>query len=162
MSTDDNLFPIYTFPLKDNTHRVIDGDTVVVVIDRGWGDRKKTSLRLGGIDAPESRTRKNLLEREAGKLVTRVVLKWFEDHAKAQLYASSDAKPKYAGRTVGRIWAVSVRNCLNTYLVEEGLVVEYHGGKRAAWTKKKLKAIIAKANKILNDDAVTHLGDLAR
>lgn len=150
--TTDSLFPVFTFPIKDNEHRVVDGDTVVVVMDRGWGDRKKTALRLNGLDAPESRTRKNLLERQAGKLVTKVVLKWFEDHAKAQLYASSDAKPKYAGRTVGRIWAVSARNCLNTYLVEEGLVREYYGGKKGFWGQRILKGIIKKAEAILHDE----------
>lgn len=149
--TDDTMFPVYTFPLKNNEHRVVDGDTVVVVIDRGWGDRKKTALRLNSIDAPESRTRKNLLEREAGKLVTKVVLKWFEDHKDSQLFASSDERPKYAGRTVGRIWTGSygTGTCLNTYLIEQGLVTEYHGGKKAKWTNTRLKGIIAKAKVIL-------------
>lgn len=160
--SDDTMFPVYTFPLKNNEHRVIDGDTVEVHLDRGWGDRKKTALRLNGLDAPESRTRKNLLERQAGKLVTKVVLKWFEDQGNRQLYASSDTRPKYAGRTVGRIWAGGYGQCLNTYLVDQGLVVEYHGGKKAAWSQTKLKAVIRAANKILNDDAVTELGDLAR
>lgn len=62
--------PAFRYPLKDNTYRVIDGDTVSVLIDRGWGDWRKVSVRILGVDAPESRTRKNLLEREAGGMVT--------------------------------------------------------------------------------------------
>ena len=37
--------------------RVVDGDTVDVVIDLGFNLSKKERVRLAGIDSPESRTR---------------------------------------------------------------------------------------------------------
>ena len=37
--------------------RVVDGDTVDVLIDCGFSTFKKERVRLYGIDAPESRTR---------------------------------------------------------------------------------------------------------
>ena len=70
--------PLFRFPVKDNDVRVIDGDTIKVLLDRGFGDRKLVSVRVFGTDAPESRTRQNLQERYAGKLVGLVSRRWFE------------------------------------------------------------------------------------
>lgn len=40
--------------------RVVDGDTVDVMLDLGFGVKKKERLRLAGINAPETRTRDKL------------------------------------------------------------------------------------------------------
>ena len=44
----DFIFPVLSF-------RVIDGDSVEVVIDRGWDEHKKMVCRLSGVDCPERR-----------------------------------------------------------------------------------------------------------
>lgn len=149
---DESTFPPFSFPVKDNTYRVIDGDSVEVLLDRGWHDTKLTSLRVNGVDAPESTTRKNLLERAAGRLVTQVTKLWFDTHEGKQLYASSDEKPKYEGRTIGRIWAGSTDNCLNDWLLEQGVVKPYEGGSRE-WLTEELKDIVEKAQTLLGEDA---------
>ena len=47
---------MYTYKIKQIT-KVVDGDTVDVIIDLGFGLTKKERVRIAGIDAPESRTR---------------------------------------------------------------------------------------------------------
>ena len=42
--------------------RVVDGDTVIAVLDRGLQDFKVLKLRLAGVDAPELRPRDGTLE----------------------------------------------------------------------------------------------------
>ena len=138
----------FLYPVKDNTYRIIDGDTVSCILDKGFGDTKKVSIRLIGLNAPESRTRR-ALEKEAGLLVKRVVVQWFDGHKDKQLYATSEAKPKYAGRAVGKIWADSEEeHCLNTYLLEKGLVKAYLGGKRG-FTDEELATIVSKCLDVL-------------
>ena len=139
----------FIYPVKDNTHRIIDGDTIELMIDRGFSDTKKISLRLIGLNAPESRTRR-ALEKEAGLVVKSIVTKWIEDHIDKQFFATSEAKPKYAGRAVGKIWADSeTENCLNTHLLSLGVVKVYVGGKRN-FTDEELNLIISKGNEFLS------------
>jgi micrococcal nuclease len=53
--------------------RVVDGDTVDIVIDLGFSTFRKERIRLYGIDAPEINT-------EAGKLAKGFVEEWFWDN----------------------------------------------------------------------------------
>ena len=55
--------------------RVVDGDTVDIVIDMGFSTFRKERIRLYGIDAPEINT-------EAGKLAKGFVEEWFWDNPK--------------------------------------------------------------------------------
>lgn len=143
---------LHRFPLLDHPS-TIDGDTVRALIDRGWGDTRKTGLRIWGCDAPEKRTRKNLLERRAGQLVTRVTDRWIldRDHG-LQAFASSEVKSKYAGRTIGRLYFADYSDPaldLGSFLLAGGFVRPYYGSKREAWEDSELSAIIAKAEAFL-------------
>jgi micrococcal nuclease len=55
--------------------RVVDGDTVDVVIDLGFSTFRRERIRLYGVDAPEINT-------EAGKLAKGFVEEWFWDNPK--------------------------------------------------------------------------------
>jgi micrococcal nuclease len=55
--------------------RVVDGDTVDIVIDLGFSTFRKERIRLYGVDAPEINT-------EAGKLAKGFVEEWFWDNPK--------------------------------------------------------------------------------
>lgn len=55
--------------------RVVDGDTVDIVIDLGFSTFRKERIRLYGIDAPEINT-------EAGKLAKGFIEEWFWDNPK--------------------------------------------------------------------------------
>jgi endonuclease YncB( thermonuclease family) len=148
--------PLFLYPLRKNTYRVIDGDTVEVLLDRGWICWKRTSLRLAGVNAPECRTQRKL-EKQAGLAVKALVTAWCAARVSGekQLYATSDMRPKYAGRTVGRIWACEdplvQRECLNDYLLEAGVVKEYQGGRRS-WTDAELEAVLVKCVKVQDSE----------
>jgi len=47
--------------------RVVDGDTVIVVLDRGLQDFKVLKLRLAGVDAPELRPREGTLDQRTSE-----------------------------------------------------------------------------------------------
>ena len=49
--------------------RIVDGDTIDVILDLGFDILYKSRVRLYGIDTPESRTR-NLDEKARGKLAS--------------------------------------------------------------------------------------------
>ena len=53
---------MYEYKVKEVV-KVVDGDTIDVVIDLGFDLFKKERVRLAGIDTPESRT-KDLAEKE--------------------------------------------------------------------------------------------------
>ena len=56
---------MYEYSCK--VERVVDGDTIDVVLDLGFDILHKCRVRLYGIDTPESRTR-NLDEKARGKM----------------------------------------------------------------------------------------------
>ena len=47
---------MYEYKVKEVV-KVVDGDTIDVIIDLGFDRSKKERVRLAGIDTPESRTR---------------------------------------------------------------------------------------------------------
>ena len=53
--------------------RVIDGDTIEVLLDKGFGNMKIERLRLAGVDTPELRPRKGTPEdRERERVAARL------------------------------------------------------------------------------------------
>ena len=114
--------------------RVVDGDTVDAMIDLGFDITIKKRIRLGGINAPESRTR-NLAEKKAG-LAAKERLKELLEGSANEFELESTKLGKY-GRVIGRLHVSKLAGkdtitqvCVNDKLVEEGYAVEYDGGKR--------------------------------
>ena len=148
----------YVDPLRDNEYHVLDGDTVKVVLDRGHQDFKRVSLRLLGLDTPENKNTRlgGPLEKKAGIAVGLVVERWIKERKDThQLYHTSERKPKYSGRTVGRLFAgwptfaPGGPECLNDYLLEQEVCRPYMGGTKIPWTEDQLNAIIVRAQAIL-------------
>ncbi len=112
--------------------RWVDGDTVDVDIDLGFGVwLKDQRVRLAGINTPESRTR-DLEEKARGKAAHEFARNFAPEGQPAKLVCKSyDSKGKF-GRILGEIWSVREYSdkSVNTYLLENGHAVEYHGGKR--------------------------------
>jgi len=114
--------------------RVVDGDTVDVDIDLGFGVcLHKERVRIYGIDTPESRTRD--LEEKARGLAAKDRLKAILEGAK-KIQLCSHGVGKY-GRCLGELHIdmVDGKECLtlenvNELLIKEGHAMEYHGGKR--------------------------------
>ena len=110
--------------------RVVDGDTVDVHIDLGFGvTLTNQRIRLAGIDAPETRTR-DLAEKAEGLKTKAYVEKLLPVGSKQTLVTSSydDAKGKY-GRIIGDFKVYYAKEdretTLTDVLLKEGLADLY-------------------------------------
>ena len=100
--------------------RWVDGDTVDVDIDLGFGlVYSNQRIRLYGIDAPEQRTR-DLVEKEKGLAATAYVNEQAPVGSKVVIKTYKDDK---YGRILGEIF-VGDKN-LNTLLTIEGHAIRY-------------------------------------
>ena len=104
--------------------KVIDGDTVDVDIDLGFGVwMQKQRIRLYGIDTPESRT-SDPEEKKYG-LAAKDFLKKWTNSGDLTLRTYKDGKGKF-GRILGEIWYSGEHN-INQLLVDNHHAVRYHG-----------------------------------
>ena len=104
--------------------KVIDGDTVDVDIDLGFGMIfSKQRIRLYGIDTPESRTR-DKEEKFYGKLAAQFLKDQCKKGSCITLRTYLDKKGKF-GRILGEIIVDGVN--INQLMIEEHMAVEYHG-----------------------------------
>ena len=117
--------------------RVVDGDTIDAEIDLGFDIKVTKRIRLGGINAPESRTR-NKVEKKLG-IAAKERLKEMMEGAANCFELESQEIGKF-GRVIGRLLIdriagkdVITKVCVNDCLVKEGHAVEYDGGKRKSF-----------------------------
>ena len=107
---------------------VVDGDTIVVDIDLGFNVvLSNQSVRLLGVDTPESRT-SDKIEKVFG-LASKDYVKEFIENCKKQVILrthKSDDSEKF-GRLLGEIINPDSKEVLNNSLVEEGFAVKYLG-----------------------------------
>lgn len=105
--------------------RVVDGDTVDVDIDLGFGVvLAKQRIRLFGLDAPESRTR-DLEEKAYGLLAKR----WLEealDRGPVRLRSKQFNKGKY-GRILGEFISCHGGGSINELMIADHQAVQYYG-----------------------------------
>ncbi len=113
--------------------RVVDGDTVDVDIDLGFGVwMHKERVRMMGIDTPESRTR-DKVEKAFG-LAAKTKLKELLPIGSIQILkteidkSGEDKKGKF-GRILGDFITDDNRRCTDI-LIEEGHAVAYFGGSK--------------------------------
>ncbi len=103
--------------------RVVDGDTVDVMVDLGFDVWIKNRLRLEGIDAPETRTR-DLEEKKLGYIAKDELIRILGD-AQAndqRIWIKSHDVGKY-GRALATIYVEDLN--VNQYLLDEGFVEVY-------------------------------------
>ena len=110
---------------------IIDGDTIDVLADLGFGVKIECRLRFAGINTPESRTR-NAEEKVLG-LAAKKFLKDAIEKADS-LEFRSYGEGKY-GRVLADVFTVKdeEKTHINALMVKEGHAREYHGGKREPW-----------------------------
>ena len=107
--------------------RVVDGDTVDVDIDLGFGMvYKKQRVRMMGIDTPESRTR-DLEEKFYGKL-SKAHLESILAEGEVQL--QSHGKGKF-GRILGELFVGDSSYSVNQQMIDENHAVPYLGQNKA-------------------------------
>lgn len=102
--------------------RVIDGDSVEVTIDCGFGVSFSTSVRLAGIDTPERRTR-DATEKAYGEAATDFVKRHLKHGLKYRIRTEKTGK---FGRYLGYIY-VDKDVSINQLLIDNHHAVEYHG-----------------------------------
>ncbi len=103
--------------------RVVDGDTVDVDIDLGFGMvYKKQRVRMMGIDTPESRTR-NLEEKYYGKL-SKAHLQKILSEGNIQLLSHDKGK---FGRILGELFIGDSVYSINQQMIDEHHAVPYFG-----------------------------------
>ena len=110
--------------------KVVDGDTVDVDIDIGFGVwLKKQRIRLYGIDTPESRTR-DLEEKKYGLIAKAFVEAHLPVGSNRILTTVKDKTGKY-GRILGKFKAYDSYTDawvnMNQLMIIKHLGVEYHG-----------------------------------
>ena len=116
------------FHYTANVTRVVDGDTIDVILDLGFNIYHKGRIRFMGINAPESRT-KDAVEKEAGLAAKRYVEDWINAlENKVIIETCLDEKGKF-GRILGRVLN-DEGECLNEEMVSLGHATPYFGGKR--------------------------------
>ena len=111
---------MYEYACK--VERVVDGDTVDVVIDLGFDIHFATRVRLYGMDTPESRTR-NKDEKVRGYMSKDFLEEWMEKDD-VIIRTRRDKKGKF-GRVLGEM-LVRGEN-INKLMIKECLAVEYYG-----------------------------------
>ena len=119
--------------------KIIDGDTVDVDIDLGFGVwLHKERVRLYGIDTPESRTR-DLEEKKYG-LAAKDFLTGMLDDDQIILKTHKDKTGKF-GRILGELWRTSnyTDKSINTYMIEKHHAVAYNGQSKEDIEKEHIK-----------------------
>lgn len=124
------------YEYKAHVVKVVDGDTVDVDIDLGFGIvMKDERVRIMGIDTPESRT-SDKVEKLFGKAASARVKELLDDDIilKTQIARNGeDMKGKY-GRILGDFiverFEDGRQEMLTDILVEEGHAVAYFGGSK--------------------------------
>jgi|TARA_R110000782_G_scaffold198281_1_gene287308 micrococcal nuclease len=124
---------MYEYAIKEVV-KVVDGDTIDVVIDLGFDLTKKERIRLAGIDTPESRTRD--LEEKAMGLEAKEHLK-HKIESSENLRVKTEKDGKY-GRMLG--WLYDGESNINKEMVTNGYAWEYDGGTKIK-SLEALKAI---------------------
>lgn len=111
---------MYKYKIK-NIERVIDGDTVDVNIDLGFGITISHRIRLKDIDTPEIRTR-DFEEKRKGLEAKSWVEKEFSRDG--EWIIETTKEDKY-GRMLGTFYLVGDPTTLNEKMLNEGIAVSY-------------------------------------
>ena len=111
--------------------KVLDGDTIDVLIDLGFDLFKKERVRIAGVDTPEKRTR-DLEEKALGIDATN----WLKDKLESTIDGDDELSirtelvggvGKY-GRLLGWLYIGDSNLSLNEQMITEGYAWEYDGG----------------------------------
>ena len=111
--------------------KVLDGDTIDVLIDLGFDLYKKERVRIAGVDTPEKRTR-DLEEKALGLDATNWLKEKLTETIKGdeELTIRTELKGgvgKY-GRLLGWLYVGDSAVSLNQLMIQEGYAWPYDGG----------------------------------
>lgn len=119
---------------------VYDGDTLTVVLDRGWYDYSQRDVRVNGIDAPEKKS-PTLAEGVKVRDAVRAWLTRAAANGPLTLVSYQLENDKY-GRVMGDV-RDATGNTLSAYLLANKLAHPYAGGTKLPWTAADLAVVDA-------------------
>ena len=117
------------YEYKANLIKVVDGDTVDVDIDLGFGVwLKDERVRIAGIDTPESRT-SDKVEKLFGLAAKKRVQELLADKVVLKTFAAKDGEDMKGklGRILGDFYVGNDKKLLTEVMIDEGHAVPYHG-----------------------------------
>jgi micrococcal nuclease len=116
---------MYEYFVKEVT-KVVDGDTIDVVIDLGFSIMFASRVRLAGIDTPESRTT-DKKEKALGLESKKYLADRLKDAKNIIIKTEKmDSSEKY-GRILGWLYVAGEGNSINHEMIEKGYAWGYLG-----------------------------------
>ena len=113
--------------------RVVDGDTVDVILNLGFDIMYKSRVRLYGIDTPESRTR-NLDEKARGKMAGAFLKNAIDTGEKVVIQTKlKDSRGKF-GRVLGNIIVDGIN-------INQLMIDNYHAAAYFGQSKEDIEAV---------------------
>ena len=128
------------YEYKVNILKVVDGDTVDVDIDLGFGSwLRNERVRIVGIDCPESRT-SDRIEKVFGEAAKQRLTSLLSSEATliSQISKMGENMKGKFGRILGDFKTINDQ-IVSTTLMEEGHAVAYNGGDKEAVQAQHLK-----------------------
>ena len=109
---------MYKYEAK--VERIVDGDTIDVIIDLGFKITTNQRIRLEGINTPETyNVKKDSEEHKKGMAAKNFVIQRIEANNNEAIIETSKYTGKY-GRYIGVVWLADNTTSLNDELVEKG------------------------------------------
>jgi micrococcal nuclease len=122
---------MYEYSCK--VERVVDGDTIDVVLDLGFDILYKSRVRLYGIDTPESRTR-NKDEKARGKMASAFLKEAIDNGNKVVIQTKlKDSRGKF-GRVLGNVVVDGVN-------INQSMIDNYHAAAYFGQSKEAIEAV---------------------
>jgi len=119
--------------------RVMDGDTIEVTLDLGFGISVDTIVRLNGIDTPEIHSL-NIDEKNAATVAKNVLLKKLTN---VQLILKTIKYGDKYGRYLADVYT-DTGDYVNDFMVQYGVAHKYDGGTKQEWVATEFALIITK------------------
>lgn len=125
------------FFYKAHVKKVLDGDTIDLLIDVGFNMHFSGRVRLYGVNTPESRT-SNPQEKIAGLAAKEFVENWIEENNHIVFIKTIKDKNEKYGRLLAEVYNQDKTKCLNVEIVNAGLAKSYYGVGDKTWDEFKI------------------------
>ena len=116
--------------------KIVDGDTIDVLLDMGFDIKYQSRVRLFGIDTPESRTR-NKEEKVRGLISKEYLKQALKKAKKLTIKTHKGSETGKFGRILGEVFADGIN--LNLKMCTEGYAVQYYGQNKSLVEAEHMK-----------------------
>ena len=134
----------FSYRVKKVT-KIVDGDTIDVLLDMGFDILYQQRVRLFGIDTPESRTR-DLEEKKYGLLSKYFLSDYIKNGKKITVKTYKGDETGKFGRILGDIWIDG--KSVNQIMCDKGYAVPYYGQNKDLVEQSHMRNRKRLANKV--------------